>query len=137
MDVMATDNYENNNNTNDDAPAMAAIIPEETLTNESDIKKVPKLIQRLKLKFKSKAVNVILDVLSHCSLHEKLVSLQEKTSFENFLKYLDAGQKIVEKYDDTMVRKTDEFIFVRTILAQLQHQPHHHVLKKSAKQRLN
>ena len=105
MDVMATDNYENNNNTNDDAPAMAAIIPEETLTNESDIKKVPKLIQRLKLKFKSKAVNVILDVFSHCSLHEKLVSLQEKTSFENFLKYLDAGQKIVEKYDDTMVRK--------------------------------
>ena len=50
---------------------------------------IVRIVKRLKMKFKSKAVNVILDTLPHCQLHKKLVSVDGKTTFQKLLKHLN------------------------------------------------
>ena len=62
---------------------------------------IVRIVKRLKMKFKSKAVNVILDTLPHCQLYKKLVSVDGKTTFQKLLKHLDTSQLVVQKFDDS------------------------------------
>ena len=62
---------------------------------------IVRIVKRLKMKFKSKAVNVILDTLPHCQLYKKLVSVDGKTTFQKLLKHLDTSQLVLQKFDDS------------------------------------
>ena len=97
---------------NDDSNGSVVSPEKPTVENKDDhikesammhlnVTPIVRIVKRLKMKFKSKAANVILDTLPHCQLHKKLVSVDGKTTFQKLLKHLDTSQLVVQKSDDS------------------------------------